>query len=59
MEKFMREIEVKTPSTEERVFQLECEVSMLTEFVNQLVGQLRSAGLDVSEHLEQNDGDFE
>lgn len=38
-------------SQEQRIFELECQVSMLHEFVVQLVGELKKNGLSISDKL--------
>lgn len=43
----------KTP--EQRIFELECHVSMLSDFVFQLVGELRKQGLSISDTLKDFD----
>jgi hypothetical protein len=42
---------VSEKSQEERIFELECHVSLLSEFVEQLVGELNTKGVDVSKKL--------
>lgn len=43
--------EVKQETNEDRIFQLECQVSMLTDYIIQIVDELNKAGIKVSNKL--------
>lgn len=43
--------EKEEKSEQERIFDLECQVSMLTELVVQLIGELNDSGISVSNKL--------
>jgi hypothetical protein len=42
---------IKEKSQEERIFDLECQISMLTDLVIQLIGELKREGLNISDKL--------
>jgi predicted nuclease with TOPRIM domain len=49
--KYAEVSKIENKSNEERIFDLECEVSMLTEFINQLTGELKEQGINISNKL--------
>ncbi|WP_180827332.1 hypothetical protein [Bacillus sp. UMB0728] len=38
-------------TNEDRIFQLECQVTMLTDLIVQLIGELKDKGIHVSDKL--------
>jgi hypothetical protein len=49
---------VTEKTDKERIFQLECEVSMLTQFVIQLIGELNTNGISLSDKLYNPDNEI-